>query len=192
VRQVAYSKVRDPQDRKYLEDQLAEKIGANPGDVIIYAPNPKMNLKPAEMRVLWKGKPFELRYIDDPIITPRLKQILDAHEALWGIHVLITPNLSERQRSLLKEACDIEFICPREELDDRRQDLYEKLIDETLSGADITKDRKIPEYVKRKREAAAELANAAADRRPWRVQVEAVVRKLFANEEVRDDASRRS
>ncbi len=121
----AYLRLADPTSRRSLEDQLATEIGAQPGDVILYAPDKRMNLKAAKMKVLWQGNPKSLNEIDDQIIAPKLKVILDAHQMLWAIHVIVSPEMPESQRELLSTACEIEFLCPPDKKYARQQKYYE-------------------------------------------------------------------
>ncbi len=96
----------DPERRKALEDQIAREAGAYEGDVLIYCPPKAMNLKPAEMKVVWQGKECEFKEIGDPLAKPRLAEILAAHERLWGVWILVSPSLDEEQRRIVRLAFD--------------------------------------------------------------------------------------
>jgi uncharacterized protein len=127
----------DPERRKEFEDRVANEIGAEEGDVLVYCPTKKMNLKAAEMRVIWKGQELEFQHIDDPIIRPRLKEILEAHKRLWGVYILVSPELSKKQKDLVKLACDIQLITPNTEKDAKIRTYYGQLVDRDLSKRDL-------------------------------------------------------
>jgi len=127
----------DPERRKEFEDRVANEIGAEEGDVLVYCPTKKMNLKAAEMKVIWKGQELEFQYIDDPIIHPRLKEIIEAHKRLWGVYILVSPELSDEQKHLVKLACDIQFITPNTERDAKIRRYYGQLVDRELGKSDL-------------------------------------------------------
>ena len=97
-RDQALAVLSDPKERRSFEDEIAEKIDVDPGTILIYSPPTKMNLKPARMNVRWKGVDTELRNIDDPVTGPRLKEILDAHELLWGVWLIGAAHLTPDQK----------------------------------------------------------------------------------------------
>jgi uncharacterized protein len=175
----AISRLSDPKDRKTLEDQLAEEIGAHPGDIIIYAPPEGMNLKVAEMKVLWKGKPEYLKDIDDPVIKPMLGVILDAHKKLWAIHVITRPDLSPKQQELLLRACDILLLyCGKEQEAELRR-YYESLIEYHLAESGIDIPSNMGKVAQLRSQAAEELLTTADDNRPWNQRVTDVVKHFF-------------
>lgn len=175
----AYGRLSDPNSRKSLEDQLAAEIGASPGDVILYAPDKRMNLKAAKMKVLWQGNPKSLSQIDDKIIAPKLKVILDAHEMLWGIHVICSTELSERQRELLSAACEIEFLCSADKKPAKQHKYYEDLIELHLLEKETETLFSSGEFLSKRSEAALALAATANDNRPWSKRIDDVVMQFF-------------
>lgn len=118
-----------PDSRRLIEDDLADKIGARPGDVLIYAPGGKMNPKAAKMNVRWQGHAKKFEEIDDPIVAPKLDHIIKSHERLWGIHLLATKEIKDdtTRRDLLIEAFECQFLCPISEQERRQCELLEKL-----------------------------------------------------------------
>lgn len=160
-----FSKLKDPVQRRTLENDLADEVGAEPGDVIIYAPEEKMNLKVAKMKVLWKGKLISFDRIDDPIIKPRLAQILKAHELLWSVYVMFNrKSLDDEQVSILKETCDIEFLCLGSRTN-RLQKLRERQVERYLNSKGYEIPNSAPEYLDFRREAAKSLTAAARTRK---------------------------
>lgn len=110
VQDKAMKKLGNPDERYRIENELANEIGLNDGDVLIYAPPPKMNMKLAQMNVVWKGQPKELNDIDDPVVQPRLKTILDAHRNLWAIHLLVNPDFSDQKGEAARRAFKARFL----------------------------------------------------------------------------------
>lgn len=110
VRDKAMEKLGNPDERYRIENELADEIGLDDGDVLIYAPSPKMNMKLAQMNVVWEGQPKELKDIDDPVVKPRLTTILDAHRNLWGIYLLVNPDFSDRKGETARQAFEARFL----------------------------------------------------------------------------------
>jgi hypothetical protein len=87
----------DADQRRRIEDELSAVVLGSPGDVLIYAPPTRMNLKVARMRVLWNGRHTTFKKIDDPIVHTRLTAVEDAHKMLWCVN-LIARGLSEDKK----------------------------------------------------------------------------------------------
>jgi len=168
------------QQRRAFENHLADVLMVEPGDVLIYFPDERMNMKQAQMRVLWKGQQIPFKDVDDPVTKPRLKAVLDAHERLWSIRVLVSPSLSPEKRSLLKDLCDLELMTGTAEAVQLRQAAYEKIVWQHL---DHDKDGSaIPpaEAHKKVQAAAAVLCQAAKDtRESFGDRVRAVISEQF-------------
>jgi len=162
----AHVQVNDPSRRKQLEDRLCDEINRPRGAVLLYSPDPRMNLKVARMKVWWNGSAIPFEKIDDEIIQPRLEQILDAHRKLWGIHVFVDEQLDEEEKALVRDALDVEFVLDDKERERRRREYYEKIFERSLSAAEVEFEipRADKEYRDMKRQAADALA-AAADKR---------------------------
>lgn len=137
---VIQARIGDPRDRREFENQLADIIGAEPGDVLLYAPTRKMNRKEAEMTVLWEGHPAQLKDIDDPVVRPRLNATLDAHKLLWSIRLLVRPSLTPVQRQLAQDLCEIELLAHKRERDTKQRTLYKQVVE----GALAAENRRIP------------------------------------------------
>ncbi|MDQ3816230.1 MAG: HD domain-containing protein [Acidobacteriota bacterium] len=182
VLNTAFSLVADPNNRKSIEDQLAAEVGAEPGDVIVYAPEKGMNLKAAEMKVLWKGEPKCLKDIDDRVIEPRLSVILEAHKKLWAIHVIVSPTLTEAQKEQLSAACEILFVCPPNQREAKQQHYYEGLIEQQLAKENIAFPKDIGEFRRLRAGAAQELITSANDNRSWAQRIKEVVGHFFGEQ----------
>lgn len=175
----AYLRLSDPNSRKSLEDQLAAEIGAGPGDVILYSPDKRMNLKAAKMKVLWQGNPKSLSEIDDKIIAPKLNVILEAHKMLWGIHVICSTKLSNRQKELLSLACEIEFLCNADKKPAKQHKYYEDLIELHLLKKNPETRLSSAEFLAKRSDAASALVATASDNRPWSKRIDDVVKQFF-------------
>ena len=175
----ALNKVKDANARRMLENRLAEELGVSHGDIVIYAPSRKMNRKEAGMKILWNGKPSVLKDIDFHPISDRLSQILKAHEGLWGIRIITRPGLTDEQLELLRIACDIEFVTPEKELEQRRKRYYERITEVRLSVLNVPMPKDSSEYVKRKAEVANAMTVAANDNRPFNERLDDAIKLHF-------------
>jgi hypothetical protein len=137
---VIQGRVGSPEARREFEDLLADIIGAEPGDVLIYAPTRKMNRKEAQMNVLWEGHPTEFKDIDDPVVRPRLKATLEAHRLLWSIRLLVRPSLTTRQRQLAQDLCEVELLSDTRERGSKQRALYTQVVESVLEA----ENRRIP------------------------------------------------
>ncbi len=99
-----------PQTRRQIENELAEVVLANEGDVLLYAPPEKMNLKVAQMRVRWNGENCTFKDIDDPIVHTRLAAVEAAHRMLWSIRIITSPSLDQDQVARLNRYFRARFL----------------------------------------------------------------------------------
>ncbi|MGD0277361.1 MAG: hypothetical protein ABSB79_15125, partial [Syntrophales bacterium] len=104
IEEIIKARFIDPDNRKDLEDTIANEINSKSGDVLIYAPQRSMNMKAAETKVIWNGSPKALKDIDDRLLAPRLKEIIEAHKALWRTSIICSRNLEDDKLKLLKTA----------------------------------------------------------------------------------------
>jgi HD superfamily phosphohydrolase len=158
-------KLGDADERRSFENYLAELLSLNEGDVLVYYPDTGMNMKQAKMRVLWEGKQIPFCEINDPVAEPRLKAVLEAHERLWSIRVLVAPHVKPKQRALLKEICDVELFTQGAETDVRRQQIYEKIVTTHLKKTRPDEQLSISDMLVKVKAAAESLAKAAKDSR---------------------------
>jgi HD superfamily phosphohydrolase len=98
--------------RRNIENELADVILGTAGDVLIYAPPANMNLKIARMRVLWNGEHRTLKKIDDPIVHTRLNAVEEAHRKLWCVRLIASRSLSDEQISRLNRYFTARFFEP--------------------------------------------------------------------------------
>jgi HD superfamily phosphohydrolase len=96
-----------PQKREELENQLAQEAGLDAGDVVIFCPDPDMQLKEAAVHVLWYKRNVEAGGIEQRIepfkdIKPdlgnpielhkaELDLIIKMHQALWSFIIFVHP-----------------------------------------------------------------------------------------------------
>ncbi|SRR6266478_996543 len=83
---------KEPAARVHIEDEVSDLCGLSPGDVLIYCPDPDMNLKAAQMLVTWRDGVKALSEIDDPVIRNRTQGIIDSHKNLWQRKVFVHPD----------------------------------------------------------------------------------------------------
>lgn len=81
--------------RAMMEQEMCEIIGLESGSIIIYCPNPDMNLKTAEMRVNWGNDVIPLKSITDRFITNKINSITQSHEKLWQLQVFVTKEIKD-------------------------------------------------------------------------------------------------
>lgn len=89
-------------NRIKTEAKIANLCGLEPQSVIIYCPNPKMNLKPADMLVTWQGSYKPLKEIDDKLSQKKILPILKSHENLWQLQVFIEAKYKTNNESKMK------------------------------------------------------------------------------------------
>ena len=169
-----------PRSRTEFEDRVAEEIGAKKGSVLVYCPPEKMNLKIARMNVMWKGRETEFGDIDDPIIGPRLKEIISAHRQLWGVWLLGSRALDNDQGQLAEEAFRLEFLTPPDQKATRRREYHRHLVDRALR----LRNRKVTlgstrAYQERRDKVVDDMVAIASDNRAFEVRLEASLKRHF-------------
>lgn len=104
----------DSNNRTNEENKLSKiceevGVGDGKGDVLIYCPDKKMQLKMAEMLILWRQKNIPLSQVQDKLIKQKIESILESHKQLWSLKVFVSPKLAqqlkERGHSNLMIAC---------------------------------------------------------------------------------------
>lgn len=170
----------DPQQRRVYEDELADKIDVEPGMILIYAPFGNMNLKPARMNVRWNGSDMHFCNIDDPVIKPRLEEILKAHKMLWGIWIIGDSILTEKQKAMLEEDFKLRFLLRRDdaEIEERNIKHIESLLDIRITSGESTFNGKLAELAERKRLAAKQYIAASTDKRTHKARLAAAAKKI--------------
>lgn len=104
-----------PGRRTEEENNLADLCDFQPGDVLIYCPNPDMALKSADTLVLWKGEPRPLSMVDVKEVTDRIELLNRLHRNLWCFQVFINPyspsfgSQPQKKTLMLKALCHERF-----------------------------------------------------------------------------------
>jgi HD superfamily phosphohydrolase len=89
---------RDALGRAALEDRIADLLGMESGDVLLYCPHHDMALKPADALVSWNGALRPLKdCTDDELVGARLQSILDSHQNLWAVRAFLNPRHLDRR-----------------------------------------------------------------------------------------------
>ncbi|WP_370325923.1 HD domain-containing protein [Euzebya sp.] len=92
-----------PQTRRELEDRIAALAGADPGQVLIHLPRPKMMHKDADVRVLINGGQSILKLSEwDDLHSRRIRSLNEAHQGLWRLTVYVHPAVRENEEKRLR------------------------------------------------------------------------------------------
>jgi hypothetical protein len=97
---------KDPAARVRIENEVSDLCGLDPGDILIYCPDPNMNLKAAGMLVTWRDSVKPLSEVDDPVIRNRTQGILESHKNLWQCKVFIHPD-KRNDEAVLRRVRDV-------------------------------------------------------------------------------------
>jgi hypothetical protein len=178
---IVRSKVGAPGGRRDFENYLAACTGAEDGDFLLYAPERRMNMKQAEMKVLWSGRTMPFKEIDDPIVKSRLDAVLKAHSRLWTIRLLAKRSLSEAQVSLAMHIVESELFLSADDANRARKENSKRIIEDRLSGFP---NIRISEGERRKKidACAEELAMAHHGSDDLRLRISNSIEKHFSPE----------
>lgn len=94
--------------REDAERQLARRLRLDPGELVIYCPSAKMQLKEADVRVrIDEGPPRSLA----DMAVPEIRVLQEKHRDLWRFYVFVSP---ERVSGLARiaEVCESYFQAP--------------------------------------------------------------------------------
>jgi HD superfamily phosphohydrolases len=117
--------------RREMEDYLADYVGLNHGDVLIYCPSAAMQHKIPETLVTWQNGIKRLKDIgdrDDPITYKDIHLIIEQHHHLWTFEVFLTPDqVSTEHFRELQKLCRTLFEQETQEnnRDDYLRDFYD-------------------------------------------------------------------
>ena len=172
-----------PESRRDFEDRVADEVGAKKGDVLVYCPPEKMNLKVARMNVQWKGTETQFGKIDDPIIGPRLTEIISAHRQLWGVSVFVSSALTADQRHLVRQACDLQLVTASDQLPTKKREYYRHLVDSALQH----QERRIAvgtteAYHTQREQVVDDMVATASDNRPFKGRLRGSITRHFGSE----------
>jgi hypothetical protein len=84
----------DVKNRFRVERLLADWMGVEEGDILIYCPDVEMSLKLADMNVSWKESIAKFKNITPGPIQSRVGFINQAHRHLWEFIVFVTDELA--------------------------------------------------------------------------------------------------
>jgi len=85
---------------------------------------------------------------------------------LWGVWVLVSPELSDAQKHLVKLACDIQLITPTAEQQAKERRYYGQLVDRELGKSDLPGDNTSSIYSSREA-IVDDIVATAKDNRPF-------------------------
>jgi HD superfamily phosphohydrolase len=101
---------RDRAAREEAERQLSHKLKLKDGELIVYCPAGKMQLKEADIPVRVDEGP--LRSLGD-LSLPEIKVLSERHRDLWRFYVFVAPEHAGRMRAVAA-ACEAFFQHPNE------------------------------------------------------------------------------
>jgi uncharacterized protein len=97
----------DPANRYKVEDEVANLCGLDPGDILLYCPDPDMNFKAAKMLVTWADGVIPLQEVEDSLIHNKIENIVNSHRNLWSANAYVHPQkITDRVMTLLTDLCE--------------------------------------------------------------------------------------
>ena len=140
----AGEKFYDPKKSRDLESKLEalaslQALGAKKGHIVVYCPNPKMNMKVATTKVVWQDDSvYELTSVPDQDLQSEVKSIEEKHRKLWKLMVFVHPVTYQKAvekgiRDYLAEKCQ-EAIGVMNELPYHMSELERRVVE----GEDVT------------------------------------------------------
>ena len=174
----------DPETRRRIENEFAEEIDGEPGDVLLYClPEDETNFKYADVNILWEGTAQRLSKVEHAMTTPQLDLTIKAHKRLWGVRLMVSPAIKAdpRRAEMLVAAGDLEFLCPPAHQERKRLEFLSKLVHHRLVAGNYDIPPSAVQFEKQLLGAATELSQLARDRAPWSARLAAVLRKHFGD-----------
>lgn len=93
------------ENQRGLEEALCKLLGLPREAVVVYCPDPDMNLKLFEA-LIWPAKATEPIRLEDPRVSGEEGQRLKGkHRALWRLRVFASRDAQEAHGALIKKAC---------------------------------------------------------------------------------------
>jgi len=126
---------KDAENRARHEKLLSDYAGIEEGDVIIYCPDPDMNLKIAKMFVTSrKGGIDEFCNTDDRLVKQKMDSIIESHRNLWELQVFVNPESlkSRHKKQILYHWCQVFFEPPQSD--------YQKQNNERIALSSVIED----------------------------------------------------
>ena len=96
----------DPQQRSQAESHLSKKLKLKPGELVVYCPASKMQLKEAEVKLL--VDPNEPPRSMAEMSIPEITVLQEKHRDLWKFYVFVAPRLAEKLPDI-SQACEEYF-----------------------------------------------------------------------------------
>lgn len=178
VREQVQNRLKSPAERRKIENEIAAEVGGPEGSVLLYCPPDNMNMKLARMKVVLSGGEIELSEVRDPLIQPRLKEILEAHKRLWGVWVFVDSRLDPNQRQLIRQKCALEFVTSSAERDARTKQYYELLVDRQLKNENRSVGS-IPEFYNARAAVVEDLVATTKDDRLFQTRLKDSIAKRY-------------
>ncbi len=168
---------KDAKKRQEDQDYLSGCIGLPAGRLLLYCPDERMNLKLAEMKVMWNGSLRALEDCrDEPVVGPKLRTILESHRQLWAVRGFLAPEYLD-QKEACKEGLNflLSFDTHSKELAAR--DFYSKVVARVAASAHLN-DLPHSEFQRYEDNAIARIMSDTASNRTPQV-VEDIIKNAF-------------
>ena len=143
---------KDAENRAKHEQLLSDYAGLEKGDVIIYCPDPNMNLKIAKMLVTSrKGGIDEFCNTDDRLVKQKMGSIIESHRNLWELQVFVNPILlqSEHKKQILYHWCQVFFEPPQSNYQTQSNEkiALSSVIEDLWRNSDLKKDQIVKDKI---------------------------------------------
>lgn len=126
---------KDAENRTKHEQLLSDYAGLEQGDVLIYCPNPDMNLKIAKMHVPSRGGGIEeFCNTDDRLVKQKMNSIIESHRNLWELQVFVHPKVLQlkHKKQILYHWCQVFFEPPQSD--------YQRQSNERIALSSVVED----------------------------------------------------
>lgn len=143
---------KDAENRARHEQLLSDYAGLEKGDVLIYCPDPDMNLKIAKMFVTSRrGGIDEFCNTDDRLVKQKMDSIIESHRNLWELQVFVKPELlqSEHKKQILYHWCQVFFEPPQDDYQTQsnEKNAISSVIEDLWRNSDLKKDQFIKDKI---------------------------------------------
>jgi len=166
--------------RQEEQDYLSGCIGLPVGRLLVYCPDERMNLKLAEMKVLWNGTLRALESCtDEPVIGPKLRTIIESHRQLWAIRGFLAPEYLD-QKGACQDGLDYFLSVDPHTREVAAQAFYSNVVARVAASAHLD-DLPHAEFQRYEADAIARImSDTASNRTPQ--AVEEIIKNAFTRQ----------
>jgi len=107
---------RDKRTRRDTEERIEIQNLLDPGSIIIYDPDPRMQLKEADVRVRWQDEQEIFKLSDEnfpePVTRNQVEEIKTLHRNLWKLRVFLDHDIAiDNEGNWTSLAKDVAYDC---------------------------------------------------------------------------------